>query len=69
MQRALWLPSNHDSSVALRSTCAAATLSSHRWKAARPQIVRGEIDPLLAVPWTALSMSMQSEPHHGPDPA
>jgi quinol monooxygenase YgiN len=45
-----------------------AALDQHMNTPAFHQVVRGEIDPLLAVPWTALSMSMQSEPKRGPGP-
>lgn len=42
-----------------------AALDQHMNTPAFYQVVRGEIDPRLAVPWTALSMSMQSEPKPG----
>ncbi len=45
-----------------------AALDQHMNTPAFYRVVRGEIDPLLAVPWTALSMSMQSDPERGPGP-
>ena len=43
-------------------------LDQHMNTPAFYDVVRSEIDPLLAVPWTALSMSMQSDATGGPGP-
>jgi quinol monooxygenase YgiN len=44
------------------------SLDRHMNSPAFHQLVRGKIDPLLAVPWTALTMSMLSQPLAGAGP-